>query len=193
MAAIYEFLIGLYPAADRAAFGDEMLDVLRQAEAEAARHGVLARAWFFVHESMGLLGGAARERLHALGEERGWKFLAERGPMFQRERRYPYTSIVFMTLVLAITVLIIAKSQGIARNLYQIYTIDGHVVMETKSGVHFGTSLSEWPSYWGFVSGFATYFGLAWVLGVASWGIAHARRRSGVHRLDGAQTWPQMR
>ena len=193
MAPVYEFLIGLYPAADRAAFGDEMLDVLRQAEAEASRNGALARAWFFLHESMGLLGGAARERLHALGEERGWKFLAERGPMYQRERRYPYTSIVFMSLVLAITILIIAKAQGVAHYLYQVYTVNGHVVMETKQNVRFGTELAEWPSHWGFITGMATYFGIAWIAGIAAWAVAHALRRSGVHRLDDAQTWPQTR
>lgn len=193
MAPVYEFLLRLYPAADRASFGDEMLDVLRQADAEAARDGVLARAWFFLHESMGLLGGAARERLHALGEERGWKFLAERGPMFQRERRYPYTSIVFMSLALAIIVFVIAIGQGIANQIVQIYTVNGHVVVQTRQHVEFGNSVLQWPSHWALIGSILLFFAITWVGAVAAWTIAHSMRRSGVHRLDEAQTWPQTR
>jgi hypothetical protein len=193
MAPLYELLLSLYPAADRTAFGDEMMDVLRQAEADAARAGVLARAWFYLHESIGLLGGAARERLHGLGEERGWKFLAERGPMFQRERRYPYTSIVFMSLVLAVTILIIAKAQGVAHYLYQIYTLNGHTVIETRANVHLGNSLFQWPSHWGLLGSIALFLAITWLAAVIAWGVTHAMRRSGVHRLDEAQTWPQTR
>ena len=191
MAPVYEFLLSLYPAADRAAFADEMLAVLRQAEADAARNGVLSRAWFFLHESMGLLGGAARERLHALGEERGWKFLAERGPMFQRERRYPYTSIVFMSLALALIVLTIAKAQGFAYYLVQTYTVDGHVVVATRQHWDLGNSLFQWPSHWGLLGSIGLFIVLTWLAALVAWAVAHALRRSGVHRLDEAQTWPQ--
>jgi lysylphosphatidylglycerol synthetase-like protein (DUF2156 family) len=193
MAPIYEFLLRLYPSVDRSAFGDEMLDVLREAEADAARRGVLARSWFLVYESMGLLRGAARERLHALGEERGWKFLAERGPMFQRERRYPYTSIVFMSLALAVIVLTIAKAQGFAYYLVQTYTVDGRVVIATRQHWNLGNSLFQWPSHWGLLGSIALFFAITWVAGIAAWGVSHAMRRSGVHRLDEAQTWPQTR
>lgn len=193
MSGVYEVLLKLYPAADRADFGEEMLDVLRQAEADATRRGPLARGWFYLHEAMGLLGGAARERLHALGEERGWKFLAERGPMFQRERRYPYSSIVFMSLALAVIVLVIAKAQGVAHYLYQIYTLNGRTVIETRQNIHLGNSLAQWPSHWGLLASIALFFGITWLAGVTAWGIAHALRRSGVHRLDDAQTWPQTR
>jgi len=193
MTGVYQFLLRLYPAADRAAFGEEMLDVLRQGESDAAREGALSRAWFLLHECFGLLGGATRERLHALGEERGWKFLAERGPMFQRERRYPYTSVVFMSLALAVIVLIIAKAQGVAYYLYQIYTLNGHTVIETRANVHLGNSLFEWPSHWGLLGSIALFFAITWLAGVAAWGVSHGLRRSGVHRLDGAETWPQTR
>jgi hypothetical protein len=193
MIALYQFLLKLYPPGDRAEFGDEMLAVFHQLEVDAARSGPFARAWFYCREWSDLLAGATRERLHALGEERGWKFLAERGPMFHHERRYPYSSIVFMTLALGVIVLIIAKAQGIAHYVYQIYTVNGHTIIETKPSVHLGESVTQWPSHWGLLSGIAVGFAIAWLVGLAAWSVAHALRRSGVHRLDAAQTWPQAR
>jgi hypothetical protein len=193
MTGVYQFLLKFYPAADRSAFCDEMLEVFRCAESDAARLGPIARAWFYLREWADLLAGAGREQLHALGEERGWKFLAERGPMFQRERRYPYSSIIFMSMTLGLIVLVIAKAQGIAHYVVQMYTINGQLVVQTRPGVVVNHELMYWPSHWALLGSIGLFFAITWLAAVAAWGIAHAMRRTGVHRLDDAQTWPQTR
>lgn len=193
MTRLYRFLLKLYPPSDRLAFGDEMLDVFLQAEADAAGCGAVSRAWFYFREWSDLLAGAARERLYALGETRGWKFLSERGPVMHRERRYPYTSIVFMSLALAIIVLTIAKAQGIAYYVVQMYTINGQLVIQTRQHLEMGNAITHWPSHWGLLASIGMFFAVTWLAAVVAWVVTHALRRSGVQRLDEVQTWPQAR
>jgi hypothetical protein len=57
----------------------------------------------------------------------------------------------------------------------------------------FGNSLADWPSHWGLLASIALFFVLTWLAAIVAWTIAHSMRRSGVHRLDDAQTWPQTR
>jgi hypothetical protein len=71
--------------------------------------------------------------------------------------------------------------------------VDGRVVIATRQHWNLGNSLFQWPSHWGLLGSIALFFAITWVAGIAAWGVSHAMRRSGVHRLDEAQTWPQTR
>lgn len=189
----YASLLCLYPRTYREQFAEEMLQVFGEVRAAMAREGALSRLSFYFSEFRGLLWGAASEHLRALGAPHGFEFFGKRSLYMQPERRFSKTAIVFMTLVLGVIVEIIAKGQGISRYIVQEYTVNGHTVVEMRKNIELGHSISEWPSSYGLLSGIAVGFLIAFFCGLIAWSVAHALRRSGVHRLDEAQTWPQSR
>jgi hypothetical protein len=59
----YSILLGLYPADFRTQFGGEMVASFEQAAAERRGRGGACVLLFFVKEMLGLVAGAARERI----------------------------------------------------------------------------------------------------------------------------------
>src|SRR5215216_1119962 len=55
----FRLVVRLYPREHRTTFGAEMIDVLNRREAEARAGGVLRLVSFCVHETVGLMMGAA--------------------------------------------------------------------------------------------------------------------------------------
>jgi hypothetical protein len=190
----YESMLSLYPRAYRDRFGGEMLQVFDEVRAAMAHENPGARLAFYLSEFRGLLLGAASERIRALGAPHGFEFFGKRSLYMQPERKFPYTSIAFMSLALGIIVLTIVKAQGIAYYMQQ-FNLVGKDIRPNQLGYvsPFGHSLADWPSHWGLLASIALFFVITWLAAVTAWGVAHALKRSGVHRLDEAQTWPQPR
>ena len=181
----YQSMLRLYPRAYREQFGAEMRQVFDDVCAAMAHENLGSRLTFLLSEFRGLLWGAATEHIRALGAPHGFEFFGKRSLYMQPERRFSRTAIFFMTLVLGVIVLTIVKAQGIA------YYME-HVRFGGKVAP-FSSSLADWPSHWGLVASIALFFVITWLAAIAAWTIAHSMRRSGVHRLDEAQTWPQAR
>src|SRR5579884_861854 len=113
MLALYRQLLRLYPAEHRESFGEEMIAVLAEERKENGGRGITARARLLLRESTGLLMGAIRERL------RGWRDSEKCMSLFGRFTmrngfRFPKSTIVFMTLILAGVVMAIKRGQDIA-------------------------------------------------------------------------------
>jgi len=185
----YESLLRLYPRGYREEFGEEMLQVFREVSASMQREGPMARAVFYLSEMRGVLFGAAGEHIRALGAPHGFEFFGKRSLYMQPERRFSKTAIVFMTLVLGVIVLTIVKAQGVAYDMTRSFGAKG----TAGQVVPFSNSLFDWPSDWGLLLSIAMFFVITWIAAFVAWTVAHSMRRSGVHRLDEAQTWPQTR
>ena len=185
----YESMLSLYPRAYRERFGDEMRQVYGDVCAAMAQEDLGARLTFYLSEFRGLLWGAAGEHIRALGAPHGFEFFGKRSLYMQPERRFSKAAIVFMTLVLGVIVLTIVKAQGVAYDVAQNSGTKG----EPARLAPFSNSLLDWPSHWGLLASIALFFLITWLAAIVAWTIAHSMRRSGVHRLDEAQTWPQAR
>ena len=185
----YESLLQLYPRSYREQFGREMLEVFREARADVASRGLAARLAFYFSEVRGVLGGAAGEHIRALGAPHGFEFFGKRSLYMQPERKFSWTAIVFMTLVLGIAIEIIIYGQGVAYDMSRVIGAKG--VLPLGAQPPLGHSLSDWPTNWSLVVSIVIFFGITWIAALIAWFVAHATRRSGVHRLDEAQTWPQ--
>ena len=186
MLSIYQALLKLYPAEYRAVFGDEMLCVLRGVHAEMAHARARQRLAFYLREVTGLLRGAASEQIreiHACGINIG-------GTMNQRSRcRFSRFSVVMMTVVLLISIELIAKGEGLSHYLFRMYTVSGQHVAGTPQQWDLGKSFQYWPSHYGLLSGVLVGFLIAWAAGIVAWAIAYLLRRTGVQRLDNFPSW----
>jgi hypothetical protein len=179
MTAMYRLLLKLYPCRYRSVFGTEMLADFRDAQCDASHSGVRCCLVFYLREVLGLLTGAARERL--LASQSVPCELNIGGTMTRPSRcRFPNSAIVMMTIVFLIVLEMIAKIQGVA-HYFRAISVDGHISKSVRS----------WPSHYGLVSGIAVCFAVAWAVGLIAWAIAYATQRSGAQRFDQFQTWPQ--
>lgn len=114
MLAVYRTLLRLYPAQHRQIFGVEMLMVLAAEGSGASSRRVMARIRLFAREACGLLLGAAREHLRVLVEIQDG--LAPATGRFEMRNgfRFPKSTILFMTLILAGVLLAIKRGEDIA-------------------------------------------------------------------------------
>ena len=180
MIAAFRFLLKLYPPLHREIFADEMLAVFVEAEAEARREGISGRAHFYLRETLGVAGGAVRERLHSIVPCRQER-LKTGGPMIlETGCRFPRSATAVMTLVLVIVVGMIVKIQGVS---HLRGTIHGKLPPQ----------LWLWPSHYGLISGIVAVFLLAWIAGAAVWAVAYAMRRTAAQHLGNFETWPATR
>src|SRR5207245_4642146 len=105
MLALYRSLLHLYPAAYRSEYGDEMVQVLSEVQAEARTRSALARVISGVREAGGLLYGALREHFLSITgshERRRFSFMFLSGRFAMRsEFRFPRDTVVRMTVNLA--------------------------------------------------------------------------------------------
>jgi len=165
MLQLYRALLFLYPHRYRREFGEEMTFVFCETRRSLSTT-LCGRVSFCVREIMGLLAGAFCERVHALtlsGESNSIRRL--------NMRRFPTSTITLMIVILA----------GVALTIENAHTVQ---VKYEPSAV----------SVWGTMPGFFTVgFGLVFAIAAAVWSILFALRRSGMHRLDNVQTWPDQR
>jgi hypothetical protein len=159
MLRLYRYLLCLYPADHRDQFGDEMIEVFRDAQADAAKQSMISRGVFCAREAAGLLTGAMRQHLLALGASRVWLPFPTRRFTMRNEFRFPKSTAVLMMIILAGVIVAIEKGEAI--------------VASFLASPHFD-----------FLPSIAWMFAAVYAVGAAGWVILFALRRSGVHRLE---------
>jgi hypothetical protein len=176
--AVYRWLLYLYPPEFRRAFGEEMEWVFGEADAKAVSVGGVFRFRFYAREIAGMLGGAVVEQLSAV---ESLKFMSRRFSVvrYRNGFRFPMAGIAFMAISLGLVLWAIRNAQTIANSF------------ATKTYVFQGHTYSYEASNLGFAPSFVVTFALTLVVTVAVYVVIHRMRRSGVHRLSDAQTWPQ--
>ena len=165
MLSLYEQLLRLYPARYRQQFEDEMLTLFRELQSENSIHTRRRRGIFYVREIAGALRGAASERYRVLrGQDVG---LFKGGFMMRDGFRFPKTTAVLMTLILAGIMVAIQKGEAIQASLPtsnpQIGPIQPHSVM---------------------LSSIVSFLLIFYAAGSIGWIILFALRKFRVHRLD---------
>src|SRR5271166_2796783 len=111
MLKVYRQLLRLYPAAYRQQFGEEMLSVLLDVRADHAKKNLFDRATFSMREIFGLIAGALGERFSAaLGLESELS-LSTRSFTMHDGFRFPKSTAVLMTVILAGVVVAIKRGE----------------------------------------------------------------------------------
>jgi hypothetical protein len=169
MLTVYRKLLRLYPAEHRELFGDEMMAVLREESDAHAKKKLLTRGRFFAREITGLVRGALSEHFHAFVEIRGGLSLATGRFNMRNGFRFPKTTILFMTLILACVVTAIKKGEDIAASVPNV---------DPPLPIHIQ------PVHSILLGGLPLFFAFFYAAGLIGWAIMFALRRSGMHRLD---------
>jgi hypothetical protein len=165
MLRLYRGLLHLYPAEHREQFGEEMLAVFAAIHQDAANKGMAARGFLTTREAAGLLIGAFQQHVRGLfGPKICLPFTTRRFSM-RTGFRFPKTTAVLMTLILAGVLMIIRQGEG----------IEASVASVEPNIIHLRTNLL--PEI---AMGLAAF----WIPGFLGWSILFAMRRSGVHRLN---------
>ena len=170
---IYRNLLRLYPALHREQFGEEMMAVFGEMQAETASKGIAVRGILCVREISGLVTGALQEHLRASrGPDLSLVFPTRRFAM-RNEFRFPKTTAVLMTIILAGVVLAIKKG-------------------ETISSSHVNPPIGPLPpTHSVLLGGIFLTLACFYAAGMIGWAILFLMRRSGVHRLAETSARPK--
>ncbi len=167
MIGVYRQLLRLYPAAHRDQFGNEMLAIFSDLEAERASKHFVSRTLFGFREVLGLIRGACLEQAHALlGPDIEFAFPA-RSFVMRNGFRFPKSTVVFMMLILGGVLMAIKKGEDIAISLPHVNPQIGPIQ----------------PVHWTLIPPVVLLWMLFCALGLVGWGIMFALKRSGMHRL----------
>jgi hypothetical protein len=164
MLSFYRWLLYLYPSSYRREYADEMIAVLRDAQAEVCAGGFRERISFRVHESGGLLAGALQEHIRIISGS--YPLISFTRFDMRPEFRFPRSTVFLMSIIFAGVILAMEKAHTI----------------QVKYAAGVG---SIWPSLPWFL-GLTLLFTCATVMVV--WGILFALGRTGVHRLANIQS-----
>jgi len=172
MLTLYRSLLHLYPAAYRGEYGDEMLEVLSEVQAEVRKRSALARVVVAAREASALLSGAFQEHLRGFtgSYDSGMfssMFLGRRFAM-RSEFRFPKATVGLMLVVLAAVMVTIEKAKAISASVPHANPPVGPIRPEQFTIVE--TLLVA--LIWGVVAG------------AIGWAILFALRRSGVQQLS---------
>jgi hypothetical protein len=159
MRTVYDWLLRLYPDSHRRRFGEEMAFVFEQAKAERANQGPRLLTSFYFREILGMLRGAWQERFQEFSNRRS---------AMRTQFRFPKTTPILMTIILAGVVLAIQKGEAIQASLPDVNPAIGPI----HPAQH--TLLPE------IVIWLVSFY----IAGFIGWAILFALRRSGSHRLD---------
>jgi hypothetical protein len=172
---LYRQALRLYPAFHRERFGEEMVAVFRELQAETATKGLFSRSLWCIREIAGVLAGALQEHWRAAGVNSLWLRFPTRRLTMRNEFRFPKTTAVLMTIILAGVVMTIQRGEAIQQSLP--YT------NPPVAPIH--------PAHSTLLPGIV--FGLVffYAAGLVGWVILFALRRSGVHRLDETSIQPK--
>lgn len=168
MLAFYHTLLRLYPAAYRCEFGGEMMDVLKEVQAEIRKKGALKLFFSGARETGGLLHGAMREHFRDITGSYYNGMLSLRRLGMRSEYRFPKSTVGLMMATLAGVILAIEKARAISASVPHLNPLVGPIksaqttVAQTMLGV----------LVWAIVSG------------AIGWGILYALRRTGVQQLS---------
>ena len=172
---LYRHALRLYPACHREQFGEEMIAVFRELQGETATKGMFAQSLFCIGELAGVLAGALREHWRVVGGDSVWLWFPTRRVSMHNGFRFPKTTAVLMTVILAGVVLTIQRGEAIQNSVPYANPPVGPI-----HPVH-STLLP------GIVFGLAFFY----AAGLIGWVILFALRRSGVHRLDETSIQPK--
>ena len=114
---IYRHLLLLYPASYRQVFGEEMIAVFEEMQAEMASQGVVARSLFFVRETAGVMTGALLEHWRGLAGDPVWPLFPTRRFVMRTEFRFPKATAVLMTIILAGVMVAIKQGEAIVASV----------------------------------------------------------------------------
>lgn len=163
MLSLYRWFLDLYPSAYRREYADEMISVFRDAHTDASVLNLGRRISFCAREVGGLLLGAVHEHIHVITGR--YPSISFRRYDMRPEFRFPRSTVVLMSIILAAVLLAMEKAKAI------------HV--KYAGGVD-----SIWPSLpW--LLGLILLCTCA--TAAATWGILFALRRTGTHRLANIQ------
>jgi hypothetical protein len=146
-----------------------MLMVLAEEGSGASNRTVTARIRLFAREASGLMVGAAREHFRVLVERQPGLSLRTGRFEMRNGFRFPKSTIVFMTLILAGVILAIKRGEDIALSFPRLNPQAGPIQL-----AHSTESL-------------AIFIGLFYVFGLVGGAILVALRRSSVDRLSGSR------
>jgi len=167
MFSVYRSLLYLYPAAHRREYGEEMLAVFLEVQAETRPKSILRRGGFWIREVQGLLGGALLEHFRSLMGSSYPLPIFPRRPIMRSEFRFPKATATLMTIILAGVVMAIEKATAIVNSVPHTGPNVGRI-----QPAHF----TLFPT----LLVILTFGGVAGALG---WAIAFALHRSGMQRL----------
>ena len=163
--SVYRNLLRLYPSAHREQFGEERAAVFGDAQAETASKSVWNRGVFLAREAVGILRGALQEHWRTLGGDSVELWFPTRRLTMHNQFRFPKTTAVLMTIILAGVVLAIQKG-------------------ETISSSHVNPPIGPLPpTHSVLLGGIFLTLAFFYAAGTIGWAILFAMRRSGVHRL----------
>jgi hypothetical protein len=164
-ANVYRNLLRLYPASHREQFGEEMAAVFGDALAERASKSLGNRGVFLAREAASILRGALQEHWRTLGGDSVELWFPTRRFTMHTEFRFPKTTAVLMTVILAGVVLAIKKG-------------------ETISSSHIDPPIGPLPpAHSVLLGGIFLMLAFFYAAGLVGWAILFAMHRSGVHRL----------
>jgi len=172
---IYRHLLLLYPASHREVFGEEMIAVFGEMQAETASKGVVVRSLFCVREAAGVMKGALLEHWRALGGNPVWPTFPIRRFTMRTEFRFPKATAVLMTIILAGVMVAIKQGEAIVASVPH--------VSEPVGTIH--------PVHSVFLGGIMLTLAFFYAVGLIGWAILFAMRRSGVHRLAETSAGPK--
>src|SRR5271155_3569874 len=168
MLRLYQRLLHLYPSAYRQQFGEEMIAVFREVDADAQKKGSFVTAKLYLREIGGLFRGAIAEHARRiLGSNTPFPFSSRRFTM-RPGFRFPKTTAFLMTVILAGVVLAIQRADAIRAS---VRDVNPPVV-------------TIQPAHETFLPTFALMFLGVYLAGALGWVALFALRRSGVHRLS---------
>lgn len=166
MRNVYNWLLRLYPEDHRRRFGEEMTFVFKQAETDKANQSPGLLTCFYFREIAGMIRGAWQERLQEISKRR---------LKMRSQFRFPKTTPILMTIILAGVVLAIQKGEAIQASLPDVNPAVGPI--------H--------PAQHTLLPGIAVALIFFYVAGLIGWAVLFALRRSGSHRLDGTASGQQ--
>lgn len=169
MLPLYRSLLHLYPAAYRCEYGEEMMAVLSEVQAEIERKGVFARVMFGACEIGGLLHGALQEHLRSITGFYGGEMFSPRRFTMRSEFRFPKATVTLMSIIFVAILVAMDRAKAIQDSV--IPYASPHV------GPLRPLDLTVLPSL---------LMVLVGACGAAAigWAILYALRRSGVQRLS---------
>lgn len=172
MLALFRSILLLYPASHRSEYGDEMLEVLSEVDAEIRKKSALERAGCAAREAHGLLVGALEEHWRRFtGPEEGARFSSrfwEGRFVMRSEFRFPKATVGLMLVILAAVMFAIEKAKAISASVPQANPPVGHI--HPSQITILPTLLVAMISAIG--------------AGVLGWAILFALRRSGMQQLS---------
>ena len=168
MLTLHRSLLHLYPAAYRCEYGEEMLAVLSEVQAELGRQSVFRRVVSGVHEAGGLLYGALQEHLRSITGFYGSAMFSPRRFTMRSEFRFPKVTVTLMTIIFVAILVAMDRAKAIQES---IPYANPHV------GPVRSIDFTVLPSLLLVLAG-------ACVAGASGWATVFALRRSGVQRLS---------